>query len=318
MFSPQGRFIRVFGRSGSGPGEFSAGVRRLFPVAGNQLVIPDPGLGRVQLFSAEGDVEGTRNFEFRDGKPVSWGADPVAASDELVIGLRMLPDPEHSPGGKLTLIRLRVTDWTVTDSLSISAGSTVGPGAPKVTLLSAEPAWASINDAGIAIGSGDRPEIAVYSWTGLIGQSIKTDRARMAVSSDDQDIVIELFLRQLKSNGLPDAVLREVRKTLAVADFYPLYTRVVSDGADKLWVQLPATAQELQRDSTIDLTARHLGSQQWDVYSLGGDYHGAIQLPAGLTLTWVRGDTLYGIMQAEDGSQIATRYTVIYGNPAPS
>ena len=317
IFSAEGRFIRTIGRSGSGPGEFSPGVRRVLPVAGDRLVVPDPGLARVQLFSADGRVQGYRNLEFPEGKPVSWSTNPSSASDAVTVGLRELPDPSSpQPGNQLTIVRLRVGNWVVTHTQSYQAGGTIAPKSHIITLLSAEPAWASVNDTEVVVGPGDQPVLVVRDWGGVTRHTIGTDRDRVLVSKSDREIVLDLFLRQLAGNGLPRAALDQVRKTLAVADYYPLYTRIVSDGFQRVWIQRAATAEELQRDSITELTARHLGSHQWDVYSIDGQYDGTIRLPAGLMLTWLRSDTLYGVTAAEDGSQAAVRYRVSYGDSA--
>lgn len=314
IFRPGGEFVRNIGRGGSGPGEFSPAIRRILPVKGDRFVIPDPGLGRAQLVSSDGTVENSASLDFSSGKPVAWGSDPRGNSDAVIAGLRQLPQPANpQPDTMLTIARVHVLDWTITDSVRIRAGATIAPGSPTLTLLSAEPAWAGINESELVLGTGAEPRLSVVGWDGSKKGTINTGIARTLTSQRDRDVVRDLFLQKLKANGLPTTALDQMRGTIAVADNYPLYPRVISDGGERIWVQRTALAEDLRRNGVTELTARHLGSGRWEVYSKEGQHEATVLAPASLLITWIRGDLVYGIHQAEDGSQSAVRYRVVHG-----
>ncbi len=104
-----------------------------------------------------------------------------------------------------------------------------------------------------------------------------------------------------------------MRGSIAVADHYPLYPRVISDGGERTWIQRSAVADDLRRNGVTELTARHVGSPRWEMYSIQGRYEATVLAPASLLITWIRDDLVYGIDEAEDGSQIAALYRVVHG-----
>ena len=54
-YGPDGTFVRAFGRSGRGPGEYSQPDGGLAVLPDGRVVIRDPGNGRLSVFSADGD-----------------------------------------------------------------------------------------------------------------------------------------------------------------------------------------------------------------------------------------------------------------------
>jgi hypothetical protein len=162
-------------------------------------------------------------------------------------------------------------------------------------------------------GTGDDPELTLGEWDGSTKSTIRTGIERAHLSESDKDIVRDLFLQKLKANGLPPAALDQMRASIAVADHYPFYPRVISDGGERIWIQRSAVADDLRRNGITELTARHVGSPRWEVYSIQGRHEATVLAPASLLITWIRGDLVYGIDEAEDGGQIAVRYRVVHG-----
>lgn len=86
VFGLDGAHRRTFGRNGDGPGEF----RSLYSVAwmGDRLVTLDPGLGRIGVFSAEGEWLGQQRIEGSvSGSPSHFRLMPVGPDEFFRLGL---------------------------------------------------------------------------------------------------------------------------------------------------------------------------------------------------------------------------------------
>ena len=79
LFAPDGRLRRIVGRKGQGPGEFVSPRHPAFGPDGRLMVV-DAQLGRLSLFSADGDLEGTVSLEA--GFPI--------------MGFHLLPDGRYA------------------------------------------------------------------------------------------------------------------------------------------------------------------------------------------------------------------------------
>ncbi len=86
VFGLDGTYRRTFGRNGDGPGEF----RSLYSVAwmGDRLVTLDPSLGRIGVFSADGEWLGQQRVEGRlSGSPAGIRLMPVGPDEFYRLGL---------------------------------------------------------------------------------------------------------------------------------------------------------------------------------------------------------------------------------------
>jgi hypothetical protein len=107
-FGPDGTFIKVFGRLGSGPGEYRNPDGGLAVLKDGRVVIRDPGNGRLNLFTADGQPAGSWRIRssFNTSRRLYADTagnlytlilfDPEARVDDWVMGLQ-----QFSPDGTL-------------------------------------------------------------------------------------------------------------------------------------------------------------------------------------------------------------------------
>lgn len=86
VFDDDGRFIRVIGKKGQGPGEF-AGPTGLCVMKDSRLAVADYGNNRIQIFKADGEFEKVINTR------------ELQAADLLVVGEEIYTIPSYGASG---------------------------------------------------------------------------------------------------------------------------------------------------------------------------------------------------------------------------
>ena len=86
VFDRVGRLIAVFGRAGSGPGEFSANFGPLLPLPDGRLAVFEPGA--ISIFGAD------LKFESRLRQPVRVMGNPIALSARMIVVPGLLSSPQ--------------------------------------------------------------------------------------------------------------------------------------------------------------------------------------------------------------------------------
>lgn len=81
FFDADGELVRAVGRSGEGPGEFRF-IRSMTRIAGDSLLVWDPGLGRLSFFSPQGEF--VRVATVREIPQVRFGGESLTASAHYV------------------------------------------------------------------------------------------------------------------------------------------------------------------------------------------------------------------------------------------
>jgi hypothetical protein len=143
-FTRDGKFIKTWGKLGSGPGEFRTPHGLAFDSRG-RLFVADRGNVRIQVFDQEGKfLEETKAFSrlsgiFIDRNDVLYGADSESSATSNpgwrrgmrigpIKGMRptsFIPDPEKEPGGT------SAAEGVAVDAQGNVYGAEVGPRALK-------------------------------------------------------------------------------------------------------------------------------------------------------------------------------------------
>jgi hypothetical protein len=159
-FDLTGKFIKLIGREGQGPGEFSSPYR--LACSGDSLVVWDMMGFRFSLFTLEGDpIKSVRHSFLEEGNPMKIRALP---SGEFVVGLEKIYRDPKKPQDYL--IQLYSSEMEVQKTIythSVWRNIWGIPNAPNIPVpFSPQVYWDLTPDGEIVIGFSEKYEIDVY------------------------------------------------------------------------------------------------------------------------------------------------------------
>jgi hypothetical protein len=317
-FGPDGAFIRVFGRVGSGPGEYRRPDGGLAVLRDARVVIRDPGNGRLAVYSADGEPAATWRISsgFNTSRRLYTDTtgnlytlilfDPEASVDQWVMGLeRFAPDGTR-------LDSLRAPSWRF----------------EKGEIKAQREGSTSVNDV---------PFSPSDSWTwsplGYYVGGVSTSY-RIELFRPGSPLRIERVVAPVPV--LPEEAADQKRvATDNMVRSYPGWVwngpeiprvkppfRVIYAGDDgRIWVLV---SQPGVRDSTAEeMTGTGAGRYSvstwkepvaFDVFDPDGRYLGRVSAPEGLQ-TWpepvFRGDTVWAAVEDADGVRYIQRLEIV-------
>jgi hypothetical protein len=306
VYSADGRFQRVIGSSGEGPGQFRdpAGMT-LF--GDSVLIVFDRILRRLTEFGLDGGLRRT----------VPIMVTPVA--DGLVTAIKQLDErgllfgvyggystpPKPGRDGRTWLLRVDL-EGTVADTVLAFDGPDLivvpGPRYPLVipAPFGHAPFWDVARDGRIAYGRSDKDEIVEYDPSGVPIRRLLGRPPRLEVTSRDAKQYLAAFpWGDGVSDLAPDvrSAVERVRGDLRIPDLWPALDGIRYDVRGRLWVKRPA-----RRD---DATAR------WDVYGEARDLLGSVSLPASLRVHVITESAVYGVVTTDAGVPRIRRYRIV-------
>lgn len=299
LFRQDGTFMRQFGSTGGGPGEFRGAnaLRKVRRIAGDTLLTWDIYGQTVSVFTPDGEY--VRSFGL-DGpaRQHFWAG---AFADRSIL-MRVLDPgwtggPENIPEGltrgTLTLHhygsdhRLSNSLTDIPDSEGFRArwgpwGSIAGD-APfgRVTTIQA-------GGEEIYVATGDADEVAVYHQSGtlerLIRRSVEPVQVTPEMVSHDKAARVEGDSAQLERYDVEPRVRRMIEE-LPYPAVLPPYGRTVLDSEMNLWVE----AFRASEDDPAD----------WSVFDKEGIWLGRVTLPKGLEVYEIGADYILGRILGE-------------------
>jgi hypothetical protein len=277
------------GRAGEGPGEFS-GILTLavLPLADGGFAVPDPGNGRITTFSAGGEVGSTLPFDAQvvipEWRPAAGGrvAVRLESRDDEILALRDLAGGAMDTAA--TLSRL---------SVAPAVGDSRWP------LLPARWVWDVGESNEVAVARTDEPGYAILR-DGQMVRRVSWTSSGAAPSPGEVDALYRIVARSL---GQGDDISPEVRSTMAPPEVLPSLGGIRFGPGGRVLVQLPRQVEEMDQRVLSTLRAEGYGGSEWLVFSPDGALEGRLRFPGNGELFRVRGDTLVGLREAEDGTQ---------------
>jgi len=275
LFAPDGRFLRAFGRAGSGPGEFRR-LTRLLRRA-DTLVGVD-GDSRAHVFHATGRMLRSLRPARRAGSrnPQRMGLGPGAATYVIVTD----GSPQAERERQVILQTLTLAD-AAGDSLlpviTLPAYRT-SPinGVPARQLLDAEGVIAASGSA-VCAGYSDRFVITCYEPTGRPRLRISRDMPSREIREADRALVRQAYLDA--NRDAPPAVRQQMEtavRELPFATAAPAFSRLAFGADGELWVSpfdpgfgLPGPAAPLAPSTP----------HTWSVFAPDGTWRADVTLP---------------------------------------
>ncbi len=249
-YSADGTFIGTIGRAGAGPGEFhDYGV---LYIAHDTLVHQDGSQSRLSSFTIAGKFITT------------WSSSPMAEHDLLADISGRIPVPANSGTTKLNsghgVIRFRL-DGSIADSIWY-------PSAPEPAVWRLKTDHA---DMGMLVPfAPDRVQILDRAGR-LVWGDQSAGRFHYSTHGRDTVRIVEASFAPvplgdlLRQATFDSAVARDkwvqgIAKLRDIPRTYPLWTAVVADGNNNLWVLLPGPRGTGDRWEVLDTDGRLLGA----------------------------------------------------------
>ena len=296
VFGADGKFVRVIGRLGSGPGELRNAEGIVFARDGN-LWVRDAANARFTIFDGDGRFVSawTARFCWSQG---AWSPMPDRKGrlidEDCVVG-----DGRE----RRTVLVAYKTDRSGVDTLGVTptcgdralmeAGTWITR-APKMTSYRAIPFFPRSLTARDADGA---------VW--CVANSATYEIVRLAPGSKDSSRITRTLARLPVTTATRDSVIEVIEaKGPTELDFgripkeKPAIDRVTVDDQDRLWVQRATSA----------------GTMAFDIYSKNGRALASVTMQGCRTSTWlpfvVRRDQVYTVCLDDDDVQYVTRYRV--------
>lgn len=304
VFDDQGELEVRLGRLGRGPGELTNEASRVLLVDATTVVVVDYGNRRLQRFHVETATSSEMSLALARRLPLEWAVHPDGF---VVAATRRSPFLAMVTGGSSDLTLRAYRNGGSESLFSVELGGDEG-GTPEAGLLAPRPVFAIMPSGNLVLGNGADYRLTVLGVDGepLLGFEREFERRR--ISEVEKESLAHSFGDFLVESGLPqEAAKIAVQRSTRVADTYPAFVQLLADDRGRIWVQRPASVQEIVSDESRSGAGGSTGGREWDVFDGDGVYIARLSLPSGFRLTSVREDKLYGYGQTEFGEPIVTR-----------
>lgn len=292
-FDSGGRLLWKLGRSGSGPGEFSApaSVERLH---GDTLVVYDPALQRFTLISPEGRMVRTVSptsqvFDF--GGFVS--EDRVASSRgtlQLVVGRIPHGFQEESPRLIEIVNLVSGTRDTVTtargDELYVAASNREGSGQniAQFRVPFTVSSQVAVGNARVHVLDPYQGTISSYSERGRLERIVRISGAQRRIEQVHRERVVDELVGRHPDRA---AEIRAAHAGMSFPELMPVYDRLLVANDGVLWLRRYDPFEGAEASWVV------LDSEGWAI--------GEVHLSSSIEVLYVRGDTLTGLQLDEVG-----------------
>jgi hypothetical protein len=309
-FDAEGTFLRSFGTSGEGPGEFGRGVAEVFAGVGDTLLVPDVRNRRIQRFDPEGrfidaaplDVAAYRAMRFRWNAAARRGVAQVRPAAVLEEGATAAVRDELRPV---------LDDGTLGELLVElpTGGLLAADGALRY--FTPEPVWGLTDSLTVAFGLNDRYRIAQYDREGRLRRVVARSRDPRPLSDRDLRAFYAYLDRAWLDAGVTPAQLAQNRARVSFAEHLPAFADIRFGPEGTMWVQpvqAPGelTDEEIERYNFIE----DFGASDWDVHDREGRFLGIVRMPPRVQPRLFAGDVVYAVARDELDVQYVVRLRI--------
>ncbi len=272
VFDPEGKYVKSFGREGSGPGEFQSIA--LIAWSDKLLTLYDARLKRVTEYSTDGVLCGIYS---QPATSAGRGFYPVTGGASVILNMRSE--------------RRGVDSWATMELLVIDAdGDTLSSLKPP-----AKPFQRSLQDLevafvwsynvyprivyrpgeGIVVYDAESPALNWFSLSGEPTRRINVGLPRIRVSVEQRRKVREYWNERIRdSEGEAKRQMKAVRDNVAFGDFVPFWNNFLIDDTGYYWLEIYETTQQKQEAGgaafrVLRASGEYLGDTCWPVPIVG-------------------------------------------------
>ena len=278
VFDRDGRFVRAFGGSGEGPGEFRF-LWTVVSMGGGRLLGADYN-GTGAEFDIESGLvstfrmpQGIRALRHPVPSEVVWGWDGGYTVDDE--GLR-----DGLQRAVATVLRLSEDRMSAHPVASVPGHEHfLVPTADVLPLMGRNTHAVPVGDGTIVIGTADALEYStIDGQTGEVRRIARILGVSLAVS--DEEVDREL---QTRLGPNPRPRIKDLLESLPRPDEKPAYQRMIVDAEGNVWA-----------GEFLGL-ARRDEVQKWHVWDSSGVWQGTVDTPARFELMRVGADEVFGV-----------------------
>jgi hypothetical protein len=321
QYGPDGEFIRNFGRSGGGPGEYSNSDGGLAVLEDGRIVLRDPGNARFQLYNQDGTAAGEWRYMggFFTSTPLYVDTAGNMYSTTIDFG--------SGPPWKTSLVRhtadgqpvdtIPVPDWDFeSPQIRAERGDAENRSISINTVpFSATDSW-TFSPFGYFVGGVSTDySIDLFRPDGVlrIGRAVEPIRVQAGEKANAEAMATQNMRGMIPDwrwNGPP------------IPDTKPPFGRIIVAQDGRIWVGVSQPGElipEDERDDPIGPDGEQREVRQWrepiafDVFEPDGRYVGMVRAPHGFSAypqPVIRGDTVWAIVTDELGVQQIARMVV--------
>ena len=267
VFDAEGRFLRVFGRQGQGPGEMNQPTGILV-TPDKEILVEDILNRRLAIFALDG------TFRRHISTAKALGLSGIQMDGRGLIVARSMGMPE---GGKMSL-NVQTYDAEFNPKVKLGSFEMQITAQTKVNPFSAMDLLYALGREGlIYLGSAKAYEIRIVSAEGRLLKTIGRDYDPVPVTQADKDEMLKTL------GGLPGVNLKDM---IQFPDVYPPFSNFVLAGEGRLLVK---TFEKGQAKKEF----------YWDVFDADGRYVAKVPIAHDIQL-W-RDGKAYFFVEDEDG-----------------
>lgn len=304
-----GESVGSFGKPGAGPGEFGPALKHIVVSASGKIYVPDPSERRLEVFGSNGQFERTLRMMFGTGPTLGFA---VLGSDEAVYRASATLTPDAVGRG---IVQPRIHVYLLERDTTIETAVLDAGARPRTGLYAGQPCWAQ-HGTGVVTTDIDAFTVRFFDSTWQPKKAWAARWKPLAIGASDQDRLLPGIFSRTADPGLKTAEAMEmIKERVGFADSYPpvVHLVVADDGA--VWMNQPATADDVRLGLVTDFTFDEPGSPFWHVYESDGRHRMDVQVPTGFYLKQVRGGVMYGFATDSVGAPVVEALTA--PSPAP-
>ena len=307
VYSPAGSFIRDIGRQGGGPGEFfqPTGTFALTPLSGiavsNDTVF---ALDRkLQAFDTAGNF-----IRASDGALPIYNTNSITATPRGLVGV-------FGDGDTYRFLTVTFEHETIVDSFTVQQHFfEYGDDMHGATLPHSLLPYHIASTGHIYFAVGDSLHVDVRNQSGHLLATYVSDQPRVEVSEDDKKDFIRSNIADMRrlTPGYSDArfeneVAASLRRRLQYrpfAKYRQAISSIIASESGSMLLARPDLSQHPYRfdDSSV--------MRVWTLIDAGSNVVAHIQLPNSYVPKVFRKCALYGILYAEDGTELVAKYDI--------
>ena len=282
VFDARGTYIETWGGAGEGPGEFT----RLWEVgrwSGDSIFAGTTDSRDISIFASDGSFGRTFNIA-RHGGPLWTFFSPVAVTKDgsvlTVLGLRT---------GRTLVAELRDGEGTTIANFGshpnwdLHTITVLGRSSSFRKIFGRSPVLGVWGDL-VVIGSTDRYELKGFGADGSLERIVRRAHVPRAPTQADIATFIDEVLSD-ETSGMSDAeaenhrrFVRPIYESVPAAEHFPVFTSVITDALDHLWVgEYEAPGEE--RPGSL-----------WTVFDPEGHALGFVETPDAILVTEIGED----------------------------
>ena len=286
FFDPKGVRLSSVGREGEGPGEFQA-ILTVFYADPDSILVFDPWLGRVSVFSTSGHYAGSVNIDLGQSLATALRGGRFADGTFLARPNAMFPSNARVGTHRDTVPwwRTRI-DGSVVDTIGRFPDIDYfvpGNGAPSLTPFGRHTVTLAHGNH-LYVGTADRYVIDKYDLSGRLRLSVRREHSRREITRDDIEALQHLELDRTPASAHPQ--VRRKYQVAPVPTYMPPYDRFVRiDPEGHVWVK--------EYSSPTDKDTR------WSVFDVDGTFFGEVTMPHGFRVLDIGSHLVLGVAKDE-------------------